>query len=65
MLFSPIKIAALDATTANEIAARYEVKGYPTIKYFKKGSKTPEDYTGGRTADAIVEYVSPFFLFIY
>jgi len=53
-----IKIAALDATEASEVAARFEVKGYPTIKYFPKGSTTPEDYNGGRTADTIISWVN-------
>jgi protein disulfide-isomerase-like protein len=53
-----IVIAALDATEAGEIASRYEVKGYPTIKFFPKGSKEPEEYTGGRTADTIVSWVN-------
>lgn len=52
---SDIKIAALDATEAQSIASKYDVKGYPTIKFFPKGSTTPEDYDGGRTADTIVE----------
>lgn len=53
-----IKIAALDATTANAIAAKYSVSGYPTIKFFPKGSTTPVDYSGGRTADTIVQWVN-------
>lgn len=56
--FSDIVIAALDATTASSIAAKYGVTGYPTIKYFPKGSTTPEDYKGGRTADTIVRCTS-------
>jgi len=55
---SDIKIAALDATTAESIASQYQVTGYPTIKYFPKGSTTPIDYDGGRTADTIVQWVT-------
>lgn len=54
----PIKIAALDATTAQAIAQKYGVKGYPTIKFFPKGSTTPEDYNGGRTAETIIKWVN-------
>ena len=44
-----IIIAAVDATESSELAERFEVKGYPTIKYFAKGSAdVPEEYTGGR-----------------
>lgn len=53
-----IKIAALDATAAQAVATKYGVKGYPTIKFFPKGSTTPEDYNGGRTADTIVKWVN-------
>jgi len=53
-----IKIAALDATSAQEIADKFGVKGYPTIKYFPKGETTPQDYEGGRTADTIVQWVN-------
>jgi protein disulfide-isomerase-like protein len=53
-----IKIAALDATTANSIATKYGVSGYPTIKFFPKGSTTPVDYDGGRTADTIIQWVN-------
>jgi len=53
-----IVIAALDATTASAIATKYGVTGYPTIKFFPKGSTTPEDYKGGRTADTIVSWVN-------
>jgi len=55
-----IVIAAVDATAAGKIASRFEVKGYPTIKFFAKGASAakPEDYSGGRTADAIVKWVN-------
>lgn len=53
---SDIKIAAFDATTDSSLADRFDVKGYPTIKYFPKGETTnPEDYNGGRTASEIVQ----------
>eukprot|EP00607_Mallomonas_marina_P005519 CAMPEP_0182428776 /NCGR_PEP_ID=MMETSP1167-20130531/23535_1 /TAXON_ID=2988 /ORGANISM="Mallomonas Sp, Strain CCMP3275" /LENGTH=364 /DNA_ID=CAMNT_0024611863 /DNA_START=55 /DNA_END=1149 /DNA_ORIENTATION=+ len=51
-------IAAVDATVATKTAGMFEIKGYPTIKFFKKGSKIPEEYSGGRTADAIVQWVN-------
>ena len=41
-----------------ELADKYGVAGYPTIKYFPKGSTEAEDYEGGRTADTIVSYVN-------
>jgi protein disulfide-isomerase A6 len=52
------KLAAVDATISQQLAAKYDVKGYPTIKIFKPHSNgVATDYTGGRTADDIVSYV--------
>lgn len=51
-----IRIGKVDATKETELAKEHLVSGYPTIKLFKKGQPV-EDYTGGRTAQAIVEYM--------
>jgi len=53
-----IVIAAFDATTSETIAKKYEVQGYPTIKYFAKGFTEPSNYDGGRTADTIVSWIN-------
>ena len=54
-----VKLGALDATVHSSKASEYGVRGYPTIKFFPAGKKSsPEDYDGGRTADAIVEWAS-------
>jgi protein disulfide-isomerase A6 len=55
-----IVIAAFDATTSQDIAGRFGIKGYPTIKYFPKQTDVskPEEYDGGRTADAIINWVN-------
>lgn len=40
-------VANLDATSSAGVAEKYEVKGYPTIKFFPKGEdKTPINYEG-------------------
>lgn len=44
-----IRIAKVDATVEEEVAKRYDISGYPTIKFFRKG-EAPVDYEGGRTA---------------
>lgn len=51
----PIPVAKVDATVATDLASRFEVSGYPTIKILKKGE--PVEYDGARTQEAIVERV--------
>uniref|UniRef100_A0A2H1WNG5 protein disulfide-isomerase n=1 Tax=Spodoptera frugiperda TaxID=7108 RepID=A0A2H1WNG5_SPOFR len=54
-----VKVGALDATVHQEMAGRFQVQGYPTIKYFPSGKKTydsAEDYNGGRTSSDIVSF---------
>ena len=52
-------VAALDADKHREIGSKYDVSGFPTIKAFAKDDKSGEEkYTGGRTADDIVEYLN-------
>jgi len=52
---SAIKLAKLDATEEGSVAEKFEVRGYPTLKFFKNGKAT--EYGGGRTADTIVSWV--------
>lgn len=55
-----MKLGALDATVHQRKAAEYSIQGYPTIKYFPAGKKASssaaEEYTGGRTANDIVNW---------
>jgi len=52
---SAAKLAKVDATEHKELATKFGVKGYPTLKFFKNG--VAQDYTGGRTADTIVQWL--------
>jgi protein disulfide-isomerase A1 len=50
-------IAKMDAT-ANDVDRKYNVQGFPTLKFFKAGQKdTPMDYDGGRTKDAFIDFL--------
>jgi len=54
-----VKLAMLDATVHTVSASRFQVQGYPTIKYFPAGPKdysSAEDFNGGRTASDIVAW---------
>lgn len=51
----PAKLAKVDATAAKDTGARFEVKGFPTLIFFKNGNKM--EYNAGRTASDIVSWV--------
>jgi len=53
------KFGAVDATVEKALAAKYEIHGYPTIKYFPLGEKMDGiAYTGGRTADDLINFAA-------
>eukprot|EP00344_Euplotes_crassus_P005811 CAMPEP_0196998732 /NCGR_PEP_ID=MMETSP1380-20130617/4049_1 /TAXON_ID=5936 /ORGANISM="Euplotes crassus, Strain CT5" /LENGTH=481 /DNA_ID=CAMNT_0042415407 /DNA_START=35 /DNA_END=1480 /DNA_ORIENTATION=- len=50
-----VRVAKVDATEEKEIGGRFEIKGFPTLKWFVNGE--PTEYNGGRTADEIVNWI--------
>ncbi|XP_003382810.1 PREDICTED: protein disulfide-isomerase 2-like [Amphimedon queenslandica] len=50
-----IVIAKMDSTK-NEVDG-IQITGFPTIKFFPKGSKEGHDYVGGRTQEDLIQYV--------
>merc|ERR1712000_431617 len=55
-----VLIAKVDAEADNAKATAKDqgVSSYPTIKFFPKGSTTPEAYNGGRTESDLVEFMN-------
>jgi len=57
-LNSRVVIAKVNADDHRSIGERYQVSGFPTIKWFPRGRPTDSlDYTAGRTAEAMLEYI--------
>ncbi|XP_062545872.1 protein disulfide-isomerase A5 [Armigeres subalbatus] len=52
----PGKVAAIDCTEHPKTAERFEIQGYPTMKYFVRG-KFIKNYEGKRTAQAMFEFI--------
>ncbi|XP_066299648.1 uncharacterized protein [Branchiostoma lanceolatum] len=51
------KLAAVDCTKYGALAKTYQVRGYPTIKYFRGGEEI-QKYQGARDADSIVQFMT-------
>lgn len=57
---SSVVVADVDCTLEADLCSEYEVRGYPTIKYWKAG-ESPEkgsDYSGGRNFDDLKKFVA-------
>lgn len=52
---SEIKLASVDATVDRELAQKFEVRGYPTLKFFKEGVAV--EYKGGRSQTEIISWL--------
>ncbi|NP_001007974.1 protein disulfide-isomerase A6 precursor [Xenopus tropicalis] len=50
-----VKIGAVNADQHQSLGGQYGVRGFPTIKVFGANKNKPDDYQGGRTADAIID----------
>jgi len=52
-----VKIAKVDCTQHQAVCQEHEIKGYPTLAYFRAGRKI-ETYKGARTLSELKEFVS-------
>jgi thioredoxin-like negative regulator of GroEL len=46
----------MDATEHKKASGKFEVKGFPTLKFFNNGNAI--EYNGGRTSDTIVAWIN-------
>nr|KJB49809.1 hypothetical protein B456_008G141100 [Gossypium raimondii] len=53
-----VVIANLDADKYRDLAEKYGISGFPTLKFFPKGNKAGEDYDGGRDLDDFVSFIN-------
>ena len=51
-------IGDVDCTVEKKLCSTYDVKGFPTIKYFADGDTDGTSYEGGRDFDALKEFAS-------
>ena len=53
------KAHMIDCDAHQDIAQKYDVKGFPTIRYYPKGPKNgnPREYQGNRTAEDMMSFM--------
>lgn len=49
-----VKVGAVNTDDSRELGAKYDVRGFPSIKIFGANKNKPEDYQSARTADGLV-----------
>ena len=52
----PAKLAGVDCTVDKELCDRFEVSGFPAVKFFRNG-KLVGDYGGERKAAALLSFL--------
>lgn len=55
---SNVVVAKVDADAHKDLGSKYKVNGFPTLKFFPKGSTWEEDYSGGRSEEDLVKYLN-------
>ncbi|KAI8619205.1 protein disulfide isomerase [Chytriomyces sp. MP71] len=53
-----VVIAKVDADAHKDLGSKFGVTGFPTLKWFPKGAKTPEDYSGGRELTDLAAFIT-------
>jgi protein disulfide-isomerase A6 len=53
-----VVIAKVDADAHRDLGTKFDVKGFPTLKWFPKGKTEPEAYEGGRDLNDFAQYIT-------
>lgn len=54
-----VTIAKVDADEHKELGKKYEISGFPTLKWFDgTGKNKPEDYKGGRDLESLSAFIT-------
>ena len=59
VLGDEVPLAKLDATVHEKAAKRFNIAGFPTLKFWKEGEPEPVDYDGDRTSDGKIQFIGP------
>ena len=51
-------VAEVNADEDHELGERFNIQGFPTLKFFPAGSTEPIDYEGGREAKDLIAFVN-------
>ncbi|PFH62089.1 hypothetical protein XA68_15180 [Ophiocordyceps unilateralis] len=53
-----VQIAKVDADAERSLGKRFDVQGFPTLKFFDGKSDKPEEYNGGRDLDSLSSFIT-------
>lgn len=54
-----VKVGAVNVDVEKQLGQQYGIQGFPTLKFFGfNKKKDPEDYQGGRDAEAIANFAT-------
>lgn len=53
-----VMIGKVDCDDQKDLCGKYDVQGYPTLKWFPKGSLEPKKYEGERSAEAMAAFIN-------
>ncbi|CAH0486649.1 unnamed protein product [Peronospora farinosa] len=53
-----VVVAEVDADNYKDLGSKFEITGFPKLKYFRKGSTEAEDYEGGRSEEDFVTFLN-------